>query len=366
MVAGLAAACCNTRTISRKDGIFIEKKGTSLKVAAKDADPAEVLNAIADAMEWQIEIEGETKVKITYTDTEFYPAEDVLYRVADEAALSVTREGKGKYKIEYVPTEDDTLSEEELAKKYRTTINSTRPASGIETGYFIYEGHYVPPPYEITIGKNEVFINGLVVEQVHSQKPKRPVSVPDEQNIISTDELYNVVHHKYDQWKSAHGKKTALRTLKEFLNNNLYVQKNVLKFEVGDDQTVWFTFKKKDRFGNQEEEEILLAPLQALPLSDEEVEKMLSQESKRLSEYLRGSGLILCFDKGNISLFLPSMLARQFLESVCEIIDSNKETHEKEYSLTKKFVTPESAKKILYNFDTAIFRKINPAKDTGQ
>ncbi len=365
MLLSFLAACCSTHTFTREGGISIEKKGSSLKVTARDAEPSEVLNCIAEAMGWELDIQHRGKWKITYDMTEFCPAEDVLYRVADEAALCVTREGKGKYKIEYVPRKDDKLSEEELAKKYRTTINPTQPTSGIERGYFIYEGHYIPPPYEITTGKNEVFINGLVVSRKHSPKARGPVSVPDEQNITTIDELYRVVHHKYDQWKSAHGKKTALNNLRDFLNNNPYVQKNVLKFEVGDDETVWFTFNKKGKFNCYYEEEVLLAPWRAAPLSDEKIQEILSQRKDRLSRHLKEGGLIACSHEGGFSHFVPGHRARQFLDRICEVIDSNNETPQKEYALTKLFVVREWARRFLYNFDTAVFKRMNPESDSN-
>lgn len=91
------------------------------------------------------------------------------------------------------------MSDEERIAAYRTEVNPTNPTTGILTGYLLYRGHYVPPPYEIAKVRIRAFeweirVNGLTCDRLFTGAPKNwvPELPPDGQlGRLSRIEMYS-------------------------------------------------------------------------------------------------------------------------------------------------------------------------------
>jgi hypothetical protein len=63
---------------------------------------------------------------------------------------------------------------------YRIDISPVTPDSGINTGYVIAYGHYISPPYQVTVRDCSTYVNGVRIEPLLSQPPAQVDSTAPE------------------------------------------------------------------------------------------------------------------------------------------------------------------------------------------
>lgn len=125
------------------------------------------------------------------------------------------------------------LTDEQRLEASKTTIKPTAPTTGIMTGYLIYHGHYVPPPYQVTKVKTDpitwaVQVNGLTCEtRMASPDVWRPELPADGQ----FQRLLLIEFYCRDLWRKGEAAVKTYDQLKADIEDFLRTQKYVVSFQ---------------------------------------------------------------------------------------------------------------------------------------
>lgn len=88
---------------------------------------------------------------------------------------------------------DNILAQEFTQEHYKTKINPITPKSGITSGYVVFNGHFIKPPYNVTSNDKCVKINNIVVygsEKPIKSKKKSEAQLLEEKNYHEARNAY--------------------------------------------------------------------------------------------------------------------------------------------------------------------------------
>jgi len=151
----------------------------TLSLVAQNAPVEAVIKQILAKTGWKPKLPTVIRGRTTYS-SKGSRARDLLSYLANRNELEVRFAPDGTpAEIYPTPAAHDvySLTDEQRLAASKTTIAPTVPTTGITTGYVIYSGHYIPPPYQVSKDRVRLFdwevrINGLTVRTVIGAPPK--------------------------------------------------------------------------------------------------------------------------------------------------------------------------------------------------
>jgi len=144
----------------------------------------------------------------------------------------------------FAEQKEDKIDREKEAKLYKIELHPKTPKTGIETGHVIAYGHYIKPPYEVTIEERPtpewskeqygltksyyIFINGIqVIPQMSNpnikiSKRKTPLEVKEKYR--KERKLFKKIKAEYRELEAKYGREKAIKKLIKFSKKQSLVE----------------------------------------------------------------------------------------------------------------------------------------------
>ncbi len=213
---------------------------------------------------------------------------------------------------------------------------------GIENGYVIAYGHYIEPPYEITLKEKKIFINGIqyfpTIEFSKGTVIKREKFYPFYKK---EESLQHLIYLNYQDWFLNYGKEEALERLTDFLN----VQPMIKDFRTDGDMLDLEFIRVNDN------ELVFLYQIHlGKRISEDDESKEIRRKMNDTIEFLNNNGLLL-FGRG-----YSYKESKEINLSIREVMNLNVDNIQKEALLNYIFkntsIKKTALKSILVNYNS--------------
>ncbi|MFH1838380.1 MAG: hypothetical protein ABH808_02725 [Candidatus Kuenenbacteria bacterium] len=285
-------------------------------------------------------------VSIGWAVQKFWEKEIKSNSIERKETQSIKKDGTSmSTEIKETSTLEKAQLEEEII--YKLTIYP-KQGTQIKTGGVIAYGHYLKPPYDITLENNMIFINGIQCvpslprPQVEKKEKISPTVI---EWYEKKHEISKQIFSNYKEWMSKYGEEKAKAPLVNFLKKQDIIE----DFYFDEYNQLWIKWKNQPiPIGY---EVMLLDTALIKKPSKEEIEKDIIESRKNelnfFKKNLEKNKLII------ISYSVREYRSLKILKEINKIMEKNIDRKEKEKLLkeTKIGHNVELIKHIIYNYD---------------
>jgi len=228
------------------------------------------------------------------------------------------------------------------AAKWKTEVKPVTPKEGIDTGYFFAHGHYIEPPYAVTIEGRKVFVNRIEVaylpvrEATGKPKDPGPMVMPDDQKVFPKGFFANVLA-RYVFWWHKVGPEQAKKRTAAYLKSCPCVR----RIELGDGGITVY-----DKAGKRGES-VLLDYIPIRPHTEQEVKAFLENSKDHYEGALREGNAVFVHKGGEIGL--PSRAVAVYLPGLVSAMDTQAPVEKQLELLSRLIFRGRCARYIVYN-----------------
>ncbi|MEK7167185.1 MAG: hypothetical protein AAB732_02140 [Patescibacteria group bacterium] len=269
---------------------------------------------------------------------------------------SITQNTEIQKPIEIKENQVATFTVSEDLKIYKIDIQPN-PGTQINKGVVIAYGHYLKPPYDITLDNSVIFINGIQcnppLPKPQLEKKKGTVSP----YYIKRHEIRQKIFSNYKEWVSKYGEEKAKELLVDFLK----------KQDIIDD----FKFNKYDNLwikweGQIDSEEILIETALTEKPNKTELGRNIAESMKKtfsiMKSNLEKNGVIIV-TYSEITLGSSEKLKRS-VKKIDEIMRKNVDRNTKEKLLYETLgEKPDLVKSIIHNYNPNEWSDLEDTKE---
>ena len=223
---------------------------------------------------------------------------------------------------------DDPLYMASLGERAAKLPPRPEPRSaeeGMQSGYLIFRGHYVAPPYNVELRIEEdrarVYINGLPAGKGYDLKetvrrPKEPPTLPESGQFSNRSDLSDYAVAQFRKDRELLGEEEAWNRLQAFLEG----QEMVAEVRIYKEQKRFWVVLRNGMQGGADVGSPSRGTAGALPGDPEEFRERAMAKARTLKESVenafRTNGLALVYEEWGTRCW-PGMEGRQRLLAVC-------------------------------------------------
>lgn len=220
----------------------------------------------------------------------------------------------------------------ESGSSLRPVPEDIETSDGITTGYVIYFGRPLSPPYKFTMESGEIFINGLPI--VPKKEKKESSKIEYSEAFLKKYELGKAISKNYADWATESGVKKAKSKLIDFLEEQPLID----HYEWKSEETIAITYTD----GDSELGLLHIARMRRereKRFSQSERDQMqLNKKTKLLKgcqDDLKKNGII-AFGRGYIT-YIPGRYTNEYKAFIRDTLSTSLSDEEKPKILREKF-----------------------------
>jgi hypothetical protein len=223
---------------------------------------------------------------------------------------------------------------------FAQNVKQEKAGEIVKEEYFIAMGKYIPPPYNVTMEDNVVYINGIKIRSFKLPRPESPIVIPVDQKSLKENYFMRLVWEKYAAWEEEHGEAKARQLLSDWLANHHVVK----EFKFDEKGVTIF-----DQLGDKEYLRLKGLERRIIP-SERELTIRATKFQASLKDLFNQGGAFFISAKGT-TVAVPAKLAPQWLLQTNDILLKNIPDQEKKNLLIKQYRSKDIAEELLANFE---------------